>query len=144
VDFDTESKRVINAENVENIKTLLRLREWASRSNVEGRIIAIEYPRSNYRPVSNKFVDMCLWVGRFQEAVEKVRPSALRLVPYADIARHLTGNSSAKETFVRETLKNRFGEMGLKRAPGPMYIMRNLGEHVWSAFAVCVTVGDTL
>lgn len=105
-------------------------------------LIAIEYPRSNYRPVSNKFVDMCLWVGRFQEAVEKERLSALRLVPYADIARHLTGNSSAKETFVRETLKGRFGEMGLKKQPGPMYIMRNLGEHVWSAFACAVTVSE--
>jgi hypothetical protein len=145
-----EDERVIEAENVPNMVVLQRLRDYARASTSNYGLIAIERPRSNFRPVSNAFLDMTEWVGRFREAIELHRPrlsltaSSLRLIPFRDIAGHITGNQSAKEIYVRQTLKERFGDVGTKNAHGPMWCMKGLGEHVWSALAVAVTCGDSL
>jgi hypothetical protein len=101
--------------------------------------LAIEMIASYGMPVGKEVFETCVWIGRFQQAWRD--PEAVRLVYRKDVKLHLCGSPRAKDANIWQALKDRLGEVGTKKNPGPLY---GVSSHARSALAVAVTVHDLL
>jgi hypothetical protein len=63
----------------------------------------------------------------------------VRLVPRRDVKLHICGSPRAKDGNIRQALIDRFGPVGTKKAPGPLW---GISKHRWAALAVAVTAFD--
>lgn len=94
----------------------------------------------------------CEWVESFGMAVGKEvfetvfavgvffgSEPCLRLVPRRDVKLHLCGSARAKDANIRQALIDRFGPVGTKKNPGPLF---GISKHRWAALAVAVTAFD--
>jgi len=100
--------------------------------------VAIERIRGYGIVAGDDTFDTCEWVGRFDMAA-KFRNKPVQLIPRKDIKRHLCGNTTTNDKYIRQALIDRFGEVGTKKTPGPLY---GISGHLWSALAVAVTYTD--
>lgn len=91
--------------------------------------VAIEMIACYGMPVGKETFDTCLWIGRFMERAKK----PVSLVYRKDIKLHLCGTTKAKDGNVSQALKDKHGEVGTKKNPGPLY---GVSKHIWSALAV--------
>jgi hypothetical protein len=99
--------------------------------------LAIEMVASYGMPVGREVFETCVWIGRF---VQRWRaPEEVRLVYRRDVKLHLCGSPKAKDANIRQALIDRFGPIGTKKDPGPLYGVKS---HAWAALAVAVTVFD--
>jgi hypothetical protein len=99
-------------------------------------LIAIERIRGYGIVAGDDTFDTCEWIGRFEEAAG-VTP--VTKIPRKDIKRHLCGNTTTNDKYVRQALIDRFGGQGTKKQPGPLY---GISGHCWSALAVAVVAAD--
>lgn len=54
-----------------------------------------------------------------------------------EVCRRLTGQTrSITKAVIRRAVIDIMGEVGTKREPGPLYIMRSAGPHAWDALAL--------
>lgn len=76
------------------------------------------------------------WTGRFAQCwhVEGV----VR-IPRLEIKIHLCKSARAKDANVSQALKDRFGQVGTKKNPGPLF---GISSHKWAALAVAVCAWD--
>ena len=104
-------------------------------------IVAIEMVCSYGMAVGREVFDTCVWIGRFQQnfMVRGVPKENIRLVPRMDVKMHLCHTSRAKDSNIRQSLVDRFGEPGTKKNPGILYGVKS---HIWPALALAVTVAD--
>lgn len=102
--------------------------------------VAIEQIRGYGIVAGDDTFDTCEASGRFREAHE-AHFGKVYLVPRKDIKRHLCGNTTTNDKYVRMALVDRFGEPGTKKAPGKLY---GISGHLWAALAVAVTCMDTI
>jgi hypothetical protein len=98
--------------------------------------IAIEMVASYGMAVGAPVFETCVQIGRFIEVAE----GPVRLVFQKDTRMHLCSSMRAKETNIRQALLDRFGPVGTKKAPGPLFGVKS---HIWSALAVAVTASET-
>ena len=63
------------------------------------------------------------------------------MIPRKDVKRHLCGNTTTNDKYVRQALIDRFGEPGTKKNPGRLY---GVSGHIWAALAVAITAADRL
>jgi hypothetical protein len=105
----------------------------------DGSVLAIEMIASYGMPVGRETFETVRWIGRFQQAWRD--PEAVRLVYRRDVKLHLCGSMQAKDPHIWQALKDRLGEPGTKKNPGPLY---GVTSHARSALAVAVTVYDQL
>ncbi len=63
----------------------------------------------------------------------------VRLVPRRDVKLHICRSAKAKDGNIRQALIDRFGPVGTKKAPGPLF---GISNHRWAALAVAVTAFD--
>lgn len=96
---------------------------------------AIEMVASFGMPVGKTVFETCVWIGRFFENAHDVN-----LVYRKDVKMHLCGQTRAKDSNIIQSLKDRFGDKGTKKAPGLTY---GLSKDVWQAFALAVYFYDT-
>jgi hypothetical protein len=101
--------------------------------------LAIEMVASYGMPVGREVFETVRWIGRFQQAWRD--PEAVRLVYRRDVKLHLCGSMKAKDANVWQALKDRLGEVGTKKNPGPLF---GVSSHARSALAVAVTVYDQI
>lgn len=121
---------------VPNGKMLQWVKEWP----VEAKdVLAIEMMKARGMPMSNAAMETLVWVGRFKQAWRD--PEAVRLVYRFDIKMHICGAANAKDANVWQALKDRIGEPGTKKNPGPLY---GVQSHARAALAVGVYVHDQL
>lgn len=98
-------------------------------------MVAIEM-LSGYGVVSgDDTFQTCRWVGRFEQA----SPVPVKLITRKDIKRHLCGNTTTNDKYLRQALIDRFGEVGTKKGPGPLF---GVSGHIWAALGVAVTAQD--
>jgi hypothetical protein len=121
---------------VEPNKDVLKRVVWASATRYT---VAIEMVASYGMPVGREVFETVRWIGRFQQAYAD--PEAVRLVYRRDVKIHLCGSMKAKDANVWQALKDRLGEVGTKKHPGPLF---GVSSHARSALAVAVTVHDKL
>jgi hypothetical protein len=102
-------------------------------------VLAIEMVASYGMPVGREVFETVRWIGRFQQAWRD--PEAVRLVFRRDVKLHLCGSAKAKDANIWQALKDRLGEVGTKKNPGPLY---GVSSHARAALAVAVYTHDQL
>jgi hypothetical protein len=109
------------------------------RGSSAGVTLAIEMVASYGMPVGREVFETVRWIGRFQQAWRD--PEAVRLVFRRDVKLHLCGSARAKDPNVWQALKDRLGEVGTKKNPGPLY---GVNSHARAALAVAVYTHDLM
>lgn len=104
--------------------------------NRRKRTIAIEMIASYGMAVGADVFSTCVEIGRMVEAAG----GSVSLVFRRDVKLHLCGSARAKDANIRQALLDRFGPVGTKKTPGPLYGVKS---HIWSALAVAVTASET-
>jgi hypothetical protein len=106
--------------------------------------VAIEMVASYGMPVCADVFETCVWIGRFQQALDgTVRADLVKRHP---VKLHHCHNGAAKDSNIAQALKDRFAlgqpnhGKGTKAAPGWFY---GFAADVWQAYALAVYVADT-
>jgi hypothetical protein len=92
-------------------------------------VLACEMIASYGMAVGREVFETCVWIGRFLQA----HRGPHRLVYRKDVKLHLCGSPRAKDANIRQALLDKYGPVGTKGKPGPLYGVRS---HVWAALAV--------
>lgn len=100
--------------------------------------LAVEMVACYGMAVGREVFETCLTIGRIQEIWES-KLLECTLVYRKDVKMHLCGSMKAKDPNIRQALIDRFGVVGTKKNPGPLY---GVSSHLWSALAVAVTHQD--
>ncbi len=101
--------------------------------------VAIEMIASYGMPVGATVFETCLWIGKFILAVDIFYGIDANLIYRKDVKMNLCGTTKAKDGNIRQALIDRFGEVGVKKAPGWFYGFK---ADIWAAYAVGVTYHD--
>jgi hypothetical protein len=98
-------------------------------------VLVIEKIASYGMAVGASIFETCWWSGRFAQAY----PGKFERLTRGEVKMHLCGSMRAKDSNVRQSLIDRFGEPGKRSSPGRTYGVR---ADEWSAFAIAVTWYD--
>ena len=121
--------RVVECGIVANDDLLAMLRSAGRYDGVQ--TVAVEMIASYGMPVGREVFETCVWIGRFVENVKV----PWRLVYRMEAKLHLCHTTRAKDGNIRQALLDRFGPVGTKKTPGPLYGVKS---HIWAALAVAV------
>jgi len=100
--------------------------------------IACEMIASYGMAVGREVFETCLMIGRIQEiAAQRNQPCSL--IYRLQVKNHLCHTSKAKDANIRQALIDRFGCVGTKKNPGPLF---GISSHLWAALGVAVTAFD--
>lgn len=132
--WDSTKQVKISAEIMENNDLLNMIRV----APIKNYCLAIEQIRGYGIVAGNDTFDTCEWSGRFKESFES-RGGNVFMIPRKDIKKHLCGNTTTNDKYIRAALIDRFGEQGTKKNPGPLY---GISGHLWAALAVAITCQD--
>ena len=125
-----DGERVIECAWIDNADVRETIRMcWQSQ-------IAIEMIASYGMAVGADVFQTCVEIGRMVEAAG----GCVSLVFRRDVKLHLCGSARAKDSNIRQALLDRFGPVGTKKTPGPLFGVKS---HIWSALAVAVTASET-
>jgi hypothetical protein len=127
-----DSKSVIARGVCEN-KQLVRALYLSVRNE-----IVIERIVSYGMAVGESTFETCVWTGRFIEAVSG--SNFIYRVPRQEVGLHLCRSVKAKDANISQALRDKLGEVGTKKRPGPLY---GFATHMWSALAVAITFIET-
>ena len=103
----------------------------------KGSVIAIEWIESFGMAVGREVFETVFSIGAMATAAANV--CHVRLVPRRDVKLHLCASPRAKDGNIRQALIDRFGSVGTKKNPGPLF---GISNHRWAALAVAVTAHD--
>ena len=120
--------KIARAEILQNAQLLAMLRN----GNFRNTITAIESIASYGMAVGKETFETCEWCGRFREAVER-NLGEVRKVYRKDVKIHLCGTVRAKDGNISQALRDKYGDRGTKKNPGPTY---GISKHMWAALAV--------
>jgi len=100
-------------------------------------IMAVEMIASYGMTVGRETFETVLWIGRFaQEWLSESKDRRCLKVYRQEAKRCVCRTHKASDADVRAALITRLGEVGTKKAPGPLYGVKS---HAWAALAVAVT-----
>jgi hypothetical protein len=112
-----------------NQDLLDKLRNWESN----GPPMYIEMMETHgMAPVGQSTFQTATWIGRFLEDWS-IYGYPWHLVSRTQIRTHHCHSSRAKDPNVRQALIDKYGPIGLKKTPGPLY---GISKHIWSALAI--------
>jgi hypothetical protein len=103
--------------------------------------VAIERIRGYGIVAGDDTFDSCEWVGRFEITARLGGVPCIDLIPRKNIKRHLCGNTTTNDKYIRQALIDRLGEVGTKKNPGPLF---GISGHLWAALAVAITCADEI
>lgn len=126
-----DGKDVLDARFMSNEDVLYDLRIWEKTDPMVIEMIAC-YGMA----VGSETFETCVWIGRFMQAYGAEHTHRLTR---GEIKLHLCHSVRAKDANVRQALIDRFGVVGTKKNPGPLY---GISNHLWAALAVAVTWHD--
>jgi hypothetical protein len=100
--------------------------------------------------VGKEVFETCIWIGRFQEAIEVTRSGSVCLIHKKWVCSHLCRDTRAKSKHIAQALRDLLGPTTISREvigpkggvkkvtePGPTHGMT---EHKWSALSIAVTL----
>lgn len=101
-------------------------------------LVAVEVPTLFGKRVYPEILEGAIQAGAFWG----IGAVALRSVRYSrqQTSLHCSGDRSCKYAHLKNCLIERFGPVGTKKSPGPLYGLS--GEDMWDALAVAVTAYD--
>lgn len=79
--------------------------------------------------------DTCTKIGRIEEAWHSVSGGIVRRVFRQKVKLHLCNSPRAKDGNVAQALKDKLGEVGTTKNPGPLF---GIAKHAWAALGVAV------
>lgn len=126
--WDTETQRAIAGQAINSLMATI-----VKKRREMGDCIAIEVIRGYGIVAGDDTFDTCIWIGRFDPDCKAL------LIPRKAIKQNLCGNTTTNDKYVRQALIDRFGEVGTKKNPGPLF---GISGHCWAALAVSVTAWD--
>lgn len=111
-------------------------------------LVAIEMVASYGMAVGKEVFETCVWIGRFQQALDSHGLVGVRcdLVYRRDVKLHLCHTSKAKDANITQALIDRFASgqpnrgKGTKADPGWFYGFK---ADIWQAYALAVLTADT-
>jgi len=107
----------------------------------KGVKLAIEYPEGRGMATPQSLLDTACWCGRFDHD----RTAAL--YHPRNIRAHFCGTANSDRSNVIRAIKDRYGEVGTKKKPGPLYLVggshptedgASITGHLWDALAVAL------
>lgn len=98
----------------------------------------IEMIASYGMAVGKSVFDTCVWIGRFVQQAS-LFTDHIEYIYRAEEKMNLCYSMKAKDSNIRQSLIDRFGEVGTKKNPGFFYGFK---KDIWAAFAVGVTYLD--
>jgi hypothetical protein len=98
--------------------------------------LACEMIASYGMAVGRETFETCVWIGRFIQQWVSDNGKTWGFIYRKDVKIHLCGSMKAKDANIRQALLDRFGQVGTKKNPGPLFGVKS---HIWSALAVAVT-----
>jgi hypothetical protein len=103
--------------------------------------LVIEMVASYGMAVGASVFETCVAIGRFQQSwdAETSTKAPAELMYRRIVKLHLCGSTKAKDTNIRQALIDRFGPVGTKKNPGPLF---GVSGHAWAALALAVTAAD--
>lgn len=108
--------------------------ELAKRLDSASCPVACEWIESFGMAVGREVFETVFAIGMFSQHVE-----GIRLVPRRNVKLHVCGSPRAKDGNIRQALIDRFGVVGTRKNPGPLF---GISQHRWAALAVAVTAFD--
>jgi hypothetical protein len=130
--WDAHANRVVRYCNVSTVDA----QEMLMRCVDDRDVVACEWVESYGMKVGQTVFQTVFQIGRIFAASPGVR-----LIPRLQIKMHHCHDSRAKDGNVRLALIDRFGEVGRKKSPGPLY---GISNHLWSALAVAVYAAEVV
>lgn len=90
-------------------------------------------------PAGQTLFDTCVEIGRLEQIIYDCG-IAFSTCKRVLVKAHLCGTPKAKDSNVRQALKDRFGDKGTKKKPGHFY---GFSKDIWQAYALGVYWIDT-
>lgn len=122
-----------------SLRALQSLKGEKDGKRIHGISVAVEMIQSFGMPVGREVFETCLVIGRILEICAS-RNVPCRLVFRKDVKLHHCGTSKAKDANIRQSLIDKYGAPGVKKAQGVTY---GIKSHLWAAFAVATYVTET-
>jgi hypothetical protein len=129
-----DGNRIVSADYLDNSTLLCGL-------YISACCVALEYPEGRGMAVAQSVLDTCYWCGRFD-----IDGDAARYHP-RNIRAHFCGTAKCDRSNVIRAIKDRYGEVGTKKNPGPLYLVggahptedgASITVHLWDALAVAL------
>jgi hypothetical protein len=127
-----DGSRVVRRGDCPNVEFDVLLTAAGER----GQTWAIEWIESFGMAVGREVFETVFSIGAMAAAAGVCH---VRLVPRRDVKLHLCASPRAKDGNIRQALIDRFGAVGTKKNPGPLF---GISNHRWAALAVAVTAHD--
>lgn len=105
-----------------------------------GAIVACEHIQCFGLAVGKEVFETAYLIGGIREYCRS-QAIPFNRVFRSDVKMHLCNSMRAKDPNIRQALIDRFGVVGTKKAPGPLF---GIKADLWSALAVAVTAWDKL
>jgi hypothetical protein len=127
-------KRVLEMGITPNEEFLERL-----RASTESIPLYIEMIASYGMPVGKSTFETVVWIGRFIE-VWSIQGYPWQFCYRTNIRTHHCNSSKAGDANVAQALRDKYGDKGTKKQPGPFFGVRS---HIWSAVAIATYAMET-
>jgi len=139
--YDSLARAVLESGSVTPTGQIVGICE--SGTTPEGRefeAVACEMIASYGMAVGKEIFETCLQIGRMCHAREMQLGTVL-LVTRMQVKNFLCHNSRAKDANIRQALIDKFGDVGTKKNPGPLF---GVSSHAWAALGVAATASEVL
>lgn len=111
-------------------------------TNQPDTLLVIEKIESYGMAVGVETFETVHWSGRFHQYWTDIGGNPqVTMLGRKTIKMHLCSSMKAKDGNIRQALLDRFGPVGVKKAPGILY---GVSSHIWAALAVAVTHYDEM
>ena len=101
--------------------------------------VACEMIASYGMAVGAEVFETCVQIGRICYAWESTTGGNVRRIKRQEAKIHICHSSRAKDANVSQALKDKLGEVGTSKAPGPLF---GIAKHAWAALAVGVYAAE--
>jgi hypothetical protein len=119
----------IEASGVSENHEVLSMIAAKMKQGTNWHLLAIEWIQAMGMAVGAEVFETCLWAGRFAQAAG----CQVRMIPRGKIKLHHCHSARAKDANIIQSLKDKYGDKGTKKAPGFFY---GVNSHAWQAAAV--------
>lgn len=138
--WDSEERRILQAwPEIPTPEVVEMVRDASMGVHLRVDIVACEMIASYGMAVGKEVFETCVQIGRISQEWERVRFASIRRIFRQQAKMHLCHSPKAKDANVSQALKDRFGEVGTKKNPGPLY---GVSKHAWAALAVAVYAAE--
>jgi hypothetical protein len=129
-----DGREVLFQAVMKNPELLIALHE----PEIKPDVVACEMMQSYGMAVGAEVFETCYFIGRIMDRCA-LSGMHFHRIYRKDVKMHLCNDPRAKDPNIRQALIDRFGPIGSKKEPGPLF---GIVSHAWSALAIAATAHD--